>query len=128
MVRGAGPMDAHAAQLRHQMDETRAAMDAKLTQLAQRVSRMPSALLEQHVLGPVRGVQETAAEATTLLSQYSWLIIAAGALVGSQLRQAKIRPVRPVQQPPPRAAVTPPREPPEARASPTVYEALRQPP
>src|SRR5687768_8584802 len=30
-LRGAGPMDAHAAQLRHQMDETRAAMDAKLT-------------------------------------------------------------------------------------------------
>jgi hypothetical protein len=30
-------MDAHAAQLRHQMDETRTAMDAILTQLAQRV-------------------------------------------------------------------------------------------
>jgi len=60
-------MDAHAAQLRHQMDETRAAMDAKLIQLEQRVSQMPAALLEQHVLGPVRGVQETAAWGTTLL-------------------------------------------------------------
>jgi hypothetical protein len=60
-------MDAHAAQLRHHLDETRAAMDAKLTQLEQRVSQMPAALLEQHVLGPVRGVQETAAWATTLL-------------------------------------------------------------
>ena len=93
-------MDAHAAQLRHQIDATRAAMDATLTQLAQRVSQLPGALLEQHVLGPVRGVQATAARATTLLSQYSWLIIAAGALVGSQLRQAKIRPVRPAQNPP----------------------------
>jgi hypothetical protein len=45
-------MDAHAAQLRRQMDETRAAMDATLTQLARRVSQMPAALLEQHVLGP----------------------------------------------------------------------------
>ncbi len=97
-------MDAHAAQLRHQMDEPRAAMDAKLTQLEQRVSRMPSALLEPHVLGPVRGVQETAARATALLHQSSWLIIAAGALVGSQLHQAKTRPVRPVPHPPPLAA------------------------
>jgi hypothetical protein len=120
-------MDAHAAQLRHQIDETRAAMDATLTQLEQRVSQLPSALLEQHVLGPGRGVQETAARATTWLHQYPWLIIAAGALVGYQLRQAKTRPVRPVQQPPPRAAVTPTREPPEARASPTVYDAPQPP-
>jgi membrane protein len=120
-------MDAHAAQLRHQMDETRAAMDAKLTQLAQRVSRMPSALLEPHVLGPVRGVQETAARATALLHQYSWLILAAGALVGSQLHQAKTRPVRPVPHPAPRAAVTPPREPPPARVSPTVYDTPQPP-
>jgi hypothetical protein len=60
-------MDAHAAQLRHQIDATRAAMDAQLTQLEQRVSQLPGALLEQHVLGPARGVQETAAKATTWL-------------------------------------------------------------
>ena len=97
-------MDTHTAQLRHQMDATRAAMDAKLTQLEQRVSQLPGVLLEQHVLGPVRGVQETAARATTWLHQYPWLIIAAGALIGYQLRQAKTRPVRPVQHPPPLAA------------------------
>jgi hypothetical protein len=79
-------------------------MDATLTQLEQRVSQMPAALLEQHVLGPVRGVQETAAKATALLHQSSWLIIAAGALLGSQLRRAHSRPVRPVQPPPPRVA------------------------
>jgi len=121
-------MDAHAAQLRHQMDATRAAMDAQLTQLEQRVSQMPAALLEEHVLGPVRGVQETAAKATTLLHQSSWLIIAGGALLGYQLRRAHRRPVRPVQPPPPRAAVTPPREPPPARVSPMVSEAPQPPP
>jgi len=121
-------MDAQTAQLRHQMDETRAAMDATLTQLAQRVSQMPGALLEEHVLGPVRGVQETAARATTWLDQYPWLIIVGGALLGSQLRRGKARLGRPVQNPPPRVAVTPPRQPPPARISPTVSEAPRQPP
>jgi hypothetical protein len=60
--------------------------------------------------GPVRGMQETAARATALLSRYPWLIIAAGALVGYQLHRAKTRPARPVPHPPPRAAVPPPRE------------------
>jgi membrane protein len=121
-------MDAHAAQLRHHMDATRAALDATLTQLAQRASQMHAVLLEEQVLGPTRGVQETAAKATTWLHQYPWLIIAAGALVGSQLHQAKTRPVRPVQTPPPWAAVTPPREPPPARVSPPVYDAPQPPP
>jgi membrane protein len=122
-------MDAHAAQLRHQIDATRAAMDAQLTQLEQRVSQLPGALLEQHVLGPARGVQETAAKATTWLHQYPWLIIAAGALVGSQLRRAKSRPVRPVQPPPPRAAVTSPcARPAAAHAMTAVYDARQQPP
>jgi hypothetical protein len=121
-------MDAQTAQLRHQMDATRAAMDATLTQLEQRVSQMPAALLQEHVLGPVRGVQETAARATTWLHRYPWLIIAAGALLGSQLRRAHSRPVRSVPPPHPRAAVTPPREPPPARVSPTVSEALQPPP
>ena len=75
-------MDAHAAQLRHQIDETRAATDATLTQLEQRVSQMPAVLIEQHVLGPVRGMQETATRATTWLHDYPWLIIVGGALLG----------------------------------------------
>jgi hypothetical protein len=45
------------------------------------------------------------------------------ALVGYQLHRAKTRPAGPVPPPPPRAAVTPPGEPPSARARPTVYEA-----
>jgi membrane protein len=121
-------MDAHAAQLRHQMDATRAALDAKLTQLEQRVSQLPGALLEQQVLGPVRGVQATAARATARLHQYSWLIIVAGALLGYQLRRGKARLVRPVQTPPPRVAVTPSREPPAGRTSPMVYDTPQPPP
>jgi hypothetical protein len=121
-------MDAHAAQLRHQMDATRAALDATLTQLEQRVSQMPAVLLEQHVLGPVRGVQDTAARATTWLHRYPWLILVGGALVGYQLRRAKGRRLGPVPTPPPRVAVTPPREPPPARVSPTIYDAPPPPP
>ena len=62
-------MDAHAAQLRHQMDATRAARDATLTQLEPRGSQLPGARLEQQVLGPVRGGQATAARATARLHQ-----------------------------------------------------------
>jgi membrane protein len=121
-------MDAHTAQLRHQMDETRAAMDAQLTQLAQRVSQMPAVLLEQQVLGPMRGVQETADRATTWLHRYPWLVLVGGALLGYQLRRANRRPARPVQTPPPRVTVMPAREPPEARTSPTVYDTPQPPP
>ena len=100
-------MDAHAAQLRRQVDETRAAMDAQLTQLEQHVSQMPAAIIEQTVGAPVRGVQETLTRATTLLYQYPWLIIAGGALASYQLRRARARPVRPVQSLPQRAAGRP---------------------
>ena len=64
-TRGAGPVDAHAAQLRRQMDAT-------LTRLEQRVSRIPPGLLEQQVLGPIRGVQKTAAQATAWLHPAIW--------------------------------------------------------
>jgi hypothetical protein len=122
-------MDAHAAQLRRQIDATRAAMDAQLTQLEQHVSQMPAAILEQTVGGPVRGVQETLTRATTLLHQYPWLIIAGGALVSYQLRRARARPVRPVQSLPQRAAVAPRSDRPStARARPAVYDNPQPPP
>ena len=93
-------METHATQLRYQIDETRAAMDAQVNQLEQRISQMPAVLLEPHVLGPVRGMQETVVRATDLLHRYPWPILVGGALVGSQLRRANRRPVRPVQPPP----------------------------
>ena len=94
--REAGPKDAHAAQLRRQRDATRAAMDATLTRLEQRDPRIPTVLLEQQVLGPMRGVQETAARATAWLHHYPWLILLGGALLGYQLHRGNSRPVRPV--------------------------------
>jgi hypothetical protein len=87
---------AHAAQLRRQMDATRAAMNATLTRLEQRVSRIPAGLLEQRALGPVRGVQGTAARATASLQHYPWPILLGWALLGSQLHRGNGRPVRPV--------------------------------
>jgi membrane protein len=122
-------MDAHAAQLRHQIDETRTAMDAQLTHLEQHVSQMPATIIEQTVGGPVRGVQETLTRATTLLHQYPWLIIAGGALVSYQLRRARARPLRPVQSLLQRAAVAPRSERPSAaRARPAVYDNPQPPP
>jgi membrane protein len=122
-------METHTAQLRHQIDETRAAMDAQLTQLEQHVSQMPAAILEQTVGGPVRGVQETLIRATTLLQQYPWLIIAGGALVSYQLRRARARPVRPVQSLPQRAAVASRSDRPSTvRARPAVYDNPQPPP
>ena len=88
-------MDAHAAQLRHQINKTRGATDATLTQLEQRVSQMPAVLIEQQVVGPVRGLQETATRATAWLHGHPWLIIAGGALLGIS-SAANHRPVRPV--------------------------------
>jgi hypothetical protein len=63
-TRGAGPVEAHAAQLHRQMDATR-------TRREPRVSQRPAGLLERQALGPVRGGQETAARATTWLPRRS---------------------------------------------------------
>jgi hypothetical protein len=58
-------VEAHAAQLRRQMDAT-------LTRLEQRVSQRPAGLLEQQALGPIRGVPGTAARATAWLHPAIW--------------------------------------------------------
>jgi hypothetical protein len=87
-------MHAYAAQLRRQMDATRAATDATLSQLEQRASRTPAVLLEQHGLGPVRGVQETAARATTWLHHYPRLILLGRAQLHYQLHRGNSWPVR----------------------------------
>jgi hypothetical protein len=42
-------MDAQTAQLRRQIDATRAALDAKVTQLERRVSQLPAALLRDYL-------------------------------------------------------------------------------
>jgi hypothetical protein len=99
------------AQFRHQITHTRAAVDA------------PSAPPEPQVPGPVCGVQETTARSAALIRRSPWWAIAAGALVGYELLRGRTRPAGSAPPPPPHAAVTPPGEPPSARARPTVYEA-----
>jgi membrane protein len=99
------------AQFRHPIVPTRAAMDA------------PSA-----PPGPVRAVQATAARVAARLRRPPWWIIAAGVLVGYERLRAKTRPAGSVPTPSLRAAVTPPRERPAARARPTVDEAVQPPP
>jgi len=59
-------MDAHAAQLHRQMDATRAAMDATLTQHSAS-RRGPPGCSSARCWGPVRGGQEIAAWAPTLI-------------------------------------------------------------
>jgi hypothetical protein len=108
-------MDAQTAQIRHEIAPTRSAVDAT------------SAPPEPPVPGPVRGVQEAAAWVAARLRRYPWWIIAAGVLVGYELLRAKTRPAGSVPTPSSRAAVTPPRERPPARARPTVYEAPQRP-
>jgi hypothetical protein len=73
-----------------------ATMDATLTRLEQHVPWIPAVRLEQQGLGPVRGVQGTAARATAWLQHYPWLILLGGTLLGSQLHRGNGRPVRPV--------------------------------
>jgi membrane protein len=118
-------MDAQTAQLRQQIDQTRAAMTAKLALLEQCVSQMVSTTLEQTVVAPVRGVQETITRSITVLQEAPWLILATGGLLG----YVSARPARPVPRPPERAAVAPHVvSPPAERAMLAVYDSPLQPP
>jgi membrane protein len=122
-------MDAYAAHLRQQIEHTRAAMTAKLDRLKQHVSQLVATSLEQTVVAPVRGVQETVTRGTTMLQQAPWLIIAGGGLLSYQFSRPDARAARPVPSPPERPAVAPPVQPPStARPMPAVYDSPRQPP
>src|SRR5262245_61218080 len=96
-------MDSKATQYRQQIEQTRAAMTAKLDLLEQRVAETVATTVEQAVVTPVRGLLRTTTECTALLQRYPWLIIVGGALLGSKLRDTNDTPQRPVQSPPQRA-------------------------
>jgi hypothetical protein len=101
-------MDTQATQHRQRIEETRAAMTAKLDLLEQHVSQKVAATVEQTVIAPVRGLLWTTTKSTTLLQECPWLIIAGGALFGYWLSGANTRSIRPVQSPPQRAIGTTP--------------------
>jgi membrane protein len=122
-------MDTQPVQLRQQIEQTRAAMAGKLALLEQRVSQSMAATLEQTVVAPMRGVQETVTHSTTMLQQMPWLIIAGGALLGYQLNRANARSTRPALRTPQRAVETPLFQPPSAAPTmPAVYNPPQQPP
>jgi membrane protein len=117
-------MDAQTAELRHQIEQTRAAMAAALDRLEQHVSQRVAVTLEQTVLAPVCGVQATINRSATLLHQAPWLIIALGGVLG----YAIARPPRPFLRTPERAAVTHRFESPSAaHPVPKVYDRPQQP-
>jgi hypothetical protein len=120
-------MDTQAIQHRQRIEQTRAAMTAKLDLLEQQVSQKVAAAVEQTVIAPVRGLFWTTTKGTTLLQQYPWLIIVGGALFGYRLSGANARPIRPVQSPPQRAIGAPGVTPAVEPAMPQVYDSPRQP-
>jgi hypothetical protein len=62
-------MDTQAIQHRQRIEQTRAAMTAKLDLLEQQVSQKVAATVEQTVIAPVRGLLRTTTRSTTLLQQ-----------------------------------------------------------
>jgi hypothetical protein len=75
-------MDVQTAQLRQQIEQTRAEMGATLDLLEWHVSRRVVATLEQAVISPVRSVQAAVARDTSALQRAPWLVMAAGGLLG----------------------------------------------
>jgi membrane protein len=116
-------MNPHALQLRQQIEQTRASIDAKLIQLQQHLAQQVAALIDQTVLSPVRGVQETVTAGTKVLQEARWLMTGLGASLGDQAGRGGPR--SPVAMPPAPAptAATPPGTPtPTMGASVAVYE------
>jgi membrane protein len=113
-------MDAQTAQLRQQIEQTRAAMAATLDRLEQHVSQRVAATLEHTVIGPVRSMQAVITRGTIVLHQAPWLIMAVGGLLG----YASARPARLLPHPSPRAVARPPFAfPSAAHAMAAIYDA-----
>ena len=74
-------METHTAQLRHQLEQTRAAIDATLLHMEQRASHMLTATVELSAVVPVPAVREAVARGTTWLRQMPWLTVAMGVLL-----------------------------------------------
>ena len=111
-------MDPDAPQLRQQIEHTRAGMDAKLTQLQQRLDRT--------VLSPLRGVQAIVITSTTILQQVRWLMMELRGEPDYQSSSDGARLAKAISQPPESTAATPNRElPTGARVA--VYESLQPP-
>jgi membrane protein len=111
-------MDLDAPQLRQQIEYTRAGMDAKLTQLQQR--------LERTVLSPLRSVRAIVITSTTILQQVRWLMTELQGVPAYQSSPDGARLAKAIPQPPESTAAMPNQELPTG-ASVAVYESPQPP-
>ena len=112
-------MDPDAPQLRQQIEHTRAGMDAKLTQLQQRLDRT--------VLSPLRSVQAVVITGTTILQQVRWLMTELQGVPAYQSSPDGAHLAKAIPQPPESTAATPSREPLPSGGRVAVYESLQPP-
>src|SRR5919108_250380 len=116
-------MDTHALQLRQQIERTRAGIDTKLTQLQEYLAQHAAALIDQTVLSPVRGVQETVMTSTKVLQEARWLMMGLREGPGDQTGPDRAHSAMAIPRPSEWSAVTPSQEPPPATgARVAVYE------
>jgi membrane protein len=121
-------MDAQATQFRQQIEQSRAAMTAKLDLLERHVSQRVAATLEQTVVAPIQAVQETVSRGATLLHRVPWLILAGGGLLGYQLGRGSARPTGSVRRLLRQGAVAPAFASPSAQPGmPAVYDPPQRP-
>jgi membrane protein len=121
-------MDAQAARFRQEIEQSRAAMTAKLDLLERHVSQRIAATLEQTVVAPVQAVRETVTLGATLLHRLPWLIPAGGGLLGYQLGRGSARPTGSVQCLLRQGAVAQSSASPVAQpATPAVYDSPQRP-
>ena len=120
-------MDTHALQLRQQIEHMRAELDAKLAQLQQCLETQAAAFIDQMLLSPVRGVQETIITSTTILQQARWLLTGLKGLPNSQPSPNSSRPAMAIQRPSESTAAMPSQEPTSGGGRVAVYEPLQPP-
>ena len=99
-------MDTHALQLRQQIERTRAGIDTKLIQLQQHLAQQAAALIDQTVLSPVRGVQETVMTSTKVFQEARWLMTGLKEVPGYQTNPGRAHSTMAIPQPPEWSATT----------------------
>jgi membrane protein len=121
-------MDTHALQLRQQIERTRAGIDTKLIQLQQHLVQNVAALIDQTVLSPMRGVQETVMTSTKVIEQARWLMTGLREVSDYQTDPGRAHSTMAIPQPPESNAATPSPEPaPATGVTVAVYEPVHPP-
>jgi membrane protein len=121
-------MDTHALQLRQQIERTRAGIDTKLIQLQQQLVQNVAALIDQTMLSPMRGVQETVMTSTKVIEQARWLMTGLREVPDYQTDPGRAHLTMAIPRPSESNAATPSPEPPPATGvTVAVYEPVHPP-